>query len=757
MYENTAIRAIMAEKIRYPDRRNVEKRDGGRMIERKYSLARSVGMLVLGGLLIGSVVSVEGQDAIPADATKLARDVLELTKGRRAKVVWLRVPPGGSRVEHVTGYWVADKKDLSKKLDTDLMGFDTKEGVERIIVKGPLSCNWPLITYDGSKVIYSDFSINTSFVVNWDGSNKRILGTGKYRYATAYWRDPKTGTEWVYFSLPYLQGGGHDGQMAVCDPSALWSKVGDPAIVRRRLDGKGGYETVWDKTSAWYTFSLSADGTHAGGDFPIWPNCQVADLTAGTVELYGQGCVPNFAPDNSYRFFWFLGSHIQITMMDAGKTNPRTIPINFPRNGLRGTEAWPIRWSSDVEYVTVSGPWSQNGSWAPANVQLGRFNAQFTAFEKWVTLTDTPNLLEWEPYMWVAPTGAVRGAAIGSSVKSSGASAATDTNLVFGWIGGDWNQTPVVAFTPEGTLRRDYFLKLHGQAHLGGNYQMRIRQGGFTAKDTGQYVADRVNKAKAVTISMLMTPGSIEPAGPRQIMALAKEARQSFILAQHKGDLGALVRIGSAKPPAWYKLCKLTNTEPAHVTLVIADGQLKTYLNAKLTGTWNMGGNLADWACDTLWMGSDKKDEHPWQGELEFIAIQDRALPAAEVTALYEDVQSQLAARKPFPRLVVTAKLLRRTDVIKPETITYAKALALFAYEVQDVVSGSYDKKLLYVFHWTMMDKEVLPIATRDLNKTYKLVLEPFDMHAELSSDCQSNTLPDENIEQFPMFYDVGD
>ena len=89
--------------------------------------------------------------------------------------------------------------------------------------------------------------------------------------------------------------------------------------------------------------------------------------------------------------------------------------------------------------------------------------------------------------------------------------------------------------------------------------------------------------------------------------------------------------------------------------------------------------------------------------------------------------------------------------------MTYAKGLALFEYELVKVESGQYDESTIYVYHWTLMDKTVLPIATRKVGEVYTLTLEPFDAHTELVNECQTNTLDAEDVElDHTLYYDIA-
>src|SRR5437899_2671484 len=111
----------------------------------------------------------------------------------------------------------------------------------------------PLFTPDGKRVIYSDRYGKDIFVVNWDGTGQRRLGAG---FAVEVWADPTGGDTWVYAATQV-------GKI---------NSINFKSVKRTKLDGKTRWEPVWDKTEiSPDNFQLSADGRHAGGEFP-WPH-----------------------------------------------------------------------------------------------------------------------------------------------------------------------------------------------------------------------------------------------------------------------------------------------------------------------------------------------------------------------------------------------------------------------------------------------------------------------------------------------------
>ena len=271
-------------------------------------------------------------------------DVLALT-GARTKIVWLHA------VQPRTKGWDAVDPDY------ELVCFDTADGKQRVILPGPASyCN-PCISPDGERVLFSDMATNTLWVINWDGSNRRELTKG---YVLCTWRDPKDRNQWVYFT----DAGYMKGPLTRC-------RIDDPAI----------REVVWSKEQAAHTLTLSADGTHAGSEFP-WPFAGVAILPNVSWKQYGNGCNACIAPDNSYRFF-HMGEevgHDGVIFYDDGGTNRRVISFRADLHA----DSWVPRWTNDVRFLTtnsaIGGP--------EADIYLGKFDDAFNKVEKWVRITN---------------------------------------------------------------------------------------------------------------------------------------------------------------------------------------------------------------------------------------------------------------------------------------------------------------------------------------------------------------------------------
>jgi len=293
----------------------------------------------------------------------LSNSVLEMT-GARTKIVWVHGVIGKGRARGWDG----------TEPEYELKAFDTAEGTPRVLLPGPACYANPCISPDGTAVFYSDARSNTICRLNWDGSDQREFGKG---YVLCAWRNPADGSQWLYFTdQGYMKG----------------------QVVRCRIDDPAVRETVWERDQAAHTLSVSADGTHAGSEFP-WPLAGVAVLPNVSWKQYGSGCNACIAPDNSYRFLHMgeEASHGGVIFYDDGGANRRVILFdNVP--GRPRSDSWVPRWTNDVRFLTLNCPIGDDG----ADIYLGQFSDSFTRVEKWVQITDQPGQ-DTKACGWIEP------------------------------------------------------------------------------------------------------------------------------------------------------------------------------------------------------------------------------------------------------------------------------------------------------------------------------------------------------------------
>ena len=310
---------------------------------------RSAGRLGLLLMLAGGCGQQSKAPPVPVPGAPEPQSLSELTGGP-ARLVWTRQMRGNNDDPYNEG------------ANHIIMGLDPADGLgERTILGDLRSYRKPLFTADGARVVYGLFEEKKVCVVNWDGSGNREVIDGML---ADVWRDPVSGTDWVYYLL---------GQ-----PQDELHKAG-PAM-RCQLDDPAAQELVWDQTLVNPdNFQLSRDGLKAAGLFP-WNEAGLAELPNGAFAKKGNGCWTSMAPDNSYIMWVFDGAHKNVMIRKPAEHFFQKVKVNgSPRN--EGWEVYHPRWSNHVRFMALSGPYRSkarhnniHGGGERINIHIGRFD-----------------------------------------------------------------------------------------------------------------------------------------------------------------------------------------------------------------------------------------------------------------------------------------------------------------------------------------------------------------------------------------------
>jgi hypothetical protein len=325
--------------------------------------ARSLAALLLLGMGLGSARAAD-------EAASTKDQVLELTGGRRAKVVWNQ---GGA-----------------------VRLFDTRTGeIQDLPIPNGSA---PILTLDGTKVLVSAGQAPDGrgvYLYDIESGGVTEFPKGPGNNLMDVWQDPADGRLWAY-----VNGTGDHGEN--------WDQARGGAIYRFPLDKPEQREQVWDRTSTHIWMFLSADGTRACFE-PSWGNIGMLTLAVAedrqvdqdnsSYQQFGGGCFPSIAPDNSYRLFRLDGDHRSITMHEGD--NSRSWQVNVSHM-VDGRNVWLTRWSRHPQYITLMGPDSDQ-----AKIWMGRFNEDFTEVEQWVQINhDGPKSMQ--SHSWVETEAAGR-------------------------------------------------------------------------------------------------------------------------------------------------------------------------------------------------------------------------------------------------------------------------------------------------------------------------------------------------------------
>jgi hypothetical protein len=295
---------------------------------------------------------------------------------------------------HVRAVWTRDVGDgtdiISSGEQLLLMGLDSQDPRgERPILPGPSGYSKPLITPKGDRVVFSKPSEEGVYVVDWDGGGERRLASG---FALALWQDPESSQEWVYVGSKRRRR----------EPTSYH------VIERHQIDHPEVSEPVWNGEPVTInSFQIARDGRSAGGLFP-WPKAGVADLETGTWHPLGEGCWTAFAADDSHLFWFFDGSHRNLTIVDVDGNRRWRVAINDAPE-MRGFEVYHPRWTNQPRFLAVTGPYTVGdaankirGGGPQVEIFLGRFAADFMSVESWQQVTHN-DAADFYPDVWIDP------------------------------------------------------------------------------------------------------------------------------------------------------------------------------------------------------------------------------------------------------------------------------------------------------------------------------------------------------------------
>lgn len=321
----------------------------------------------------------------------LAQQLLNLTGGVQVKLVWLQ----SRLIDEDTMNYVPNYRDfLWNAPSSQLVVFNTDEQKGRLLDSIPSSRGTPLITRDGTKVLWTDFREHALYLINWDGTGKKILLKGNIcQIACVQW-DNQTQTEWIYVSdmltIPFIN-------LPTGSIMCRYALKGtDLDTINRELVSQNKFSLPW---------TVSGDGKYAGSDID-WPYARIESLPQG--QLYQVSdtamftCHAQIAPDTSYFFFFFPQNHFELAIHKfTAYYGNATVYISG--NPITWDCCNP-RWTNNVHYLTGGYPYcagwflSYVGTPLPSSPKsippgttgefcLGKFDTNFTAIQ-WVRLTD---------------------------------------------------------------------------------------------------------------------------------------------------------------------------------------------------------------------------------------------------------------------------------------------------------------------------------------------------------------------------------
>jgi hypothetical protein len=662
-----------------------------------------------------------------------------------------------SRIREFTGaptrvVWLQDTTDVptvdAERPTLRLMGWDSEDGKgERAILDKPAAYLKPLFTADGSQVVFGDPLEKTVSMVNWDGSGLRVLL--KEAALADVWKDPVSGTEWVYAQVQESR----DGKSV-------------PVIRRYQINDPKVSELVWDKMPI-FNFTVSGDGRAAsgGGDGGNSPQGYLT-LPNGEFTQRAGGCWPSIAPDNSHRSWVFQGNHRAVHFyIPSGRGGAKAFgyTIKFdesPGLSLGGREeVHRIRWSNSTRFMVCSSPfseWDYKGQVkVPKHVAekieiyIGKFSEDLKRLEEWRRVTSNDNGDYWAD-VWIKPGEGAQAIAMEVPKEAEQGDAGEkldDSELVFTWeTGAVGNQ---ISDPVTGAIRQCSG-QLRANARFGLNHVLDLSGGWFVPDDAAGLFLKAALKNQAWTFEGIVTP--------------AQEARDEqviFLFGQNLGTAQAALfqignRLGLRMGGKNWDLGTLRIGLPNHIVLSYGrDGLAGSIDGRRILAGGEAIPSLSDWKEAPLVFGAEPDGTRNWPGLLEGIRLFGRSMDIKEAKQRYRYQKDARKERQPVEPIIVEAKLLEKSAPAKPEEIApYRRCLNVNLYEIAKVIKGEMPDKKIAVAQWSVLDGKVSSAyEAMKVGEVRKLVIEPWDKHPEQDSERK---IEGEFFDDVTLFYDTS-
>ena len=697
--------------------------------------------LLVSGIVVASQQRVNGASTTADGAT------VEKFTGGHTRVVWL------TDAENKDSFAVRDRLQL--------VGYDSRDGKgERIIWSDRANYYRPLITPDGQQIVISNRQARKIYVVAWDGSRPRLLK--EPGCASEVWREPNTGKTWVYYQE---------------DPNNHTTPV-----LRFPIDEPVKVETVWSSSviQAVPSFQLSRDGKLAASEFP-WPNSGVAELPDVAWRKHRDGCWPAMAPDDSYISWTFDGPHRNLFLTRSGKEESWTVNIS-QAPGVRGFEVYHPRWSNDVRYMVMTGPYTTGAKtiklWDGADgveLYIGRFSKDFRGMDGWLKLTNS-RIGEFFPDVWIDGGEHKSSKFSGSPGSTTAANSrlAQTIKSVFGqtyenvWPGStsgllfQWRDNKDNGQFVNGSGEaRNVRLRAEGGARFGPNGEMHILGGAFVPDESfSREIRDACRKTDELAIEAIVTTSRVPQFGPARIISLSKNpAKRNFTLGQENDRL--VLRLQTSKTSRNgmdFKLAQLEAGKAYHVVVTYKSGLLVCYLNGKIASQTNFAsGTFDEWhgSSYSFIFGNEVGGVRPWEGYLDGVAVYNRFVGQEEAARKFKLAGVRIAQRPMIDRKIVKAEMLQKAESPPPDAITpYRRALVVNRYKIKEARDSQLVNQTVQVAEWALLDAKIpSTYAEAKPGKVLELNLEPYEAHPQLESERLASDVP--SLEE-DLYYSVS-
>lgn len=306
----------------------------------------------------------------------------------------------------------------------------------------------------------------------------------------------------------------------------------------------------------------------------------------------------------------------------------------------------------------------------------------------------------------------------------------------------------------------NYALEAHGFARLDGAGAWQLDHGTASAPRQEAALGELLMDASGIGIQAWVTPPASPSNEERTVFSYGsspestpeKRIAPNFEMTQRGSSYSFSLRVGE-------RIEQVTADGPSssaqHVGLTYGDGRLVLFIDGQeVAARDGLTGGFDAWKPGPLLLGSGSPADSGWAGSLEGFAVHAGALSSEEVLASAEAYGRRVGERKAAPVTRLRARLVARSTVPTPEDIApYAEALAVYEYEVVQVLEGFYLAKKMRVAHWVVLGETSLAPSLYSVGDEVELAAIDFARNRQLENVYLSDTLPFDF--DLRLFFDV--
>lgn len=183
-------------------------------------------------------------------------------------------------------------------------------------------------------------------------------------------------------------------------------------------------------------------------------------------------------------------------------------------------------------------------------------------------------------------------------------------------------------------------LKRSGKAHIDDEGRLQVSQGAYVVDGLDFDLLELAKSSGELTVELVFSPAHMKQQAPALITSFSSSHdSRNFSIGQQGANLVFQVRTSETgengfEPPV--KLARLPQHIPVHVVVSYRSGRLLCLVNGvEVHRSTHITGGFSNWEPQNLIVGDEWNHDANWNGSVEQIQIQTRALNQAQARRLF--------------------------------------------------------------------------------------------------------------------------